>query len=159
MKKIIALILSLAVFASINIVAFAEVSPEGEKKYNVTITTPDGEETKTQIVKDGDHVILVATDEDGYTFEEWEITGDYEIIEGDEESERLVIKPLSDLEIKEIGSYDEDKDVSDEKPQKPGKPNDSEASPPTGTFHLFWVLGGLFLLFLCVAVISKKRVQ
>ncbi len=161
MKKIIALIITLAVFMSLGMVALAEGSPEGNKKYNVTITINGNEEDK--IISDGDTITLIATDEDGFIFEGWEISGEYEIVEGDENSKILVIRPLGDLQIEELGEWDEGNEGEEgektEKPEKPGKPNDSETSPPTGNSYIFLTLGGLFLLFSGVALFARKKAQ
>lgn len=158
MKKIIALVIAFAVFMSLGIVAFAEGSPEGNKKYNITITINGEEEEK--ILQEGDTITLIATDEEGFSFEGWNITGDYEIVEGDENSEILVIRPLGDLQIEELGEWDEGNEGEEgEKPEKPGKPNDSETSPPTGNSYIFLTLGGLFILFSGVALFARKKAK
>ncbi len=155
MKKIIAIILCFSIFSVFGAVAFADGSPEGSKKYNITIEING--ESKDVVLEEGDTITLVATDEDGFTFEGWEISGDYEIVEGDESSKTLVIRPLGDLEIIELGTYEEEEKPS--KPSKPGKPNDSETSPPTGTTNTIFALGGLAVLFLAAAVVAKKKAR
>jgi len=110
MKKFTCLILALAVLFSVSATVFAASSPQGGKKYNVTITSDSNDEITTKIIDGGDTLTLNATEEEGYTFIEWIITGDYEIVSGDLDSSPLVIKPLSDITVHESGEYEEDEE-------------------------------------------------
>lgn len=119
MKKFLAILFSVVIIATFMAVpAFAEVSPEGEVIYNVEMG--DGEKVA---VSEGDTITLKVSDPDA-DFEGWDIEGKYEIVSGDLTSDVLVIRPLSDIVVKEVYADAEDDVVTDE--------NESDKAPQTG---------------------------
>ena len=119
MKKVISVALALLLVFALTASFAAKDSPEGKEYYNITVSwePEDGslgtaETDKNKVAKDatGDDAIVTLTaleDGDGY-FTLWIIEGDYEIVEGDESSTVLKIRPKSDIHA--IASYSVDED-------------------------------------------------
>ena len=166
MKKIIAIIMSLALVMSLGTMAFAAGSPQGDKTYKVTITS-DREESGSskdnyKVVQNGDTFEITADeDDDEYEFLGWEIIGEYEIVSGSLTSRDLVIRPLGDITINQLAEYiveaDEEPDDGEDKEEE-GETNKSDKSPQTGN-NIFFILGGIFAASFVIASISGKRIR
>lgn len=115
-------------------------------EYTVTVNRGSGDkEIQYNVVKNGDTYTLTASTPDkGYKFARWSITGDYEIVSGSLTSEKLVIKPLGDVTVKEVF----------EKISKGGT-NNSDKSPKTGD-AIPSVLLAVFMTSLAACAVSKK---
>lgn len=168
MKKIIAIIMSLALVMSLGTMAFAAGSPQGDKTYKVTITS-DREESSSskdnyKVVQNGDTFEITADeDDDEYEFLGWEIIGEYEIVSGSLTSRDLVIRPLGDITINQLAEYivegaDEPDDGEDKDKEEEGETNKSDKSPQTGN-NIFFILGGIFAASFVIASISGKRIR
>lgn len=118
MKKMISVALALVMIFALSISAFADISPVGEDYYKITTATEpeDGslgtaETSKNKVKKDATgedaQVTLTATETEGF-FTLWIIEGDYDVVEGDEESPELTIIPHSDIHA--IASFTVDED-------------------------------------------------
>ncbi len=168
MKKVIATLIAVMVLVAsfATVTAFAAPSPSAKPEYKIEITTySTGEATEGTYttLEDGSIQLDKAEDAEG-TFKGWVINViddqgnavaavegvDYVVISGSLEDGTLVIKPLTDLVIKE--TYDV-ADAEDEKPA--GDENDSEESPETGSKALASV-AVLTMLSLAGAVAVKK---
>lgn len=151
MKKFLAILFSIVILATFMAVpAFAESSPVGKVVHKIeVISNATGEDvTTTYEVEDGDTITFTKTDGSDYEFKGWVITGDYEIVSGDLNSDELVVKPLSDLKV--VESYDVETEPSD--------PNDSDKAPQTGNGALMVTVlltAGAFVAMLA----TKKTVR
>lgn len=162
MKKLIALLTALILLLSLGTVAYGAGSPEGKKEHKIEYThNIDGLEENYVIIEDGEQITLIRNDYPGFSFLKWEITGEYDIISGDLDSDELVIRPLGDLVIKSLYEEVEDEkenlggeDKKEEEEQK-GETNDSDTSPQTGNNPLP-LFAGIFLLSAAAAVTFKK---
>ena len=101
MRKLISIALVLVmVFSVAAISCSALVSPKADNYYSVS-TESEGKGTatadKNKVDKDGDEIITLTATENGGYFTKWIMTGDYEIIEGDEYSPVFVIKAKADV--------------------------------------------------------------
>lgn len=168
MKKVIATLIAVMVLVAsfATVTAFAAPSPSAKPTFKVEVTTySTGEATEGTYtsLEDGSIQLDKAEDTDK-TFTGWVINVideqgnavaavegvDYVVVSGSLDDETLVIKPLTDLVIKE--TYDVE--VEDEtKPE--GDENDSEESPETGSKALASV-AVLTMLSLAGAVAVKK---
>lgn len=113
MKKFLALTLALVIAASLVLTVSAATyeSPTPTDYYSVTAKVEGSGSATADPIKvekntDGTST-LTATDKDGF-FTKWIISGSYEIVSGDEYSNVIVIKPLSDVEAIASFSVDED---------------------------------------------------
>ena len=168
MKKIIAIIMSLALVMSFGTIAFAAGSPEGDKTYTVTVTSDRDESSSSKgnytVVKNGDTFEISADeDDDEYKFLGWEIIGEYEIVSGSLTSRDLVIRPLGDITINQLAEYigeadEEPDDGEDKDKEEEGETNKSDKSPQTGN-NIFFILGGIFAASFVIASISGKRIR
>lgn len=166
MKKIIAIIMSLALVMSLGTMAFAAGSPQGDKTYEVTITSDRDKNSSSKgeykVVKNGDTFEITADeDDDEYKFLGWEIIGEYEIVSGSLTSRDLVIRPLGDITINQLAEYigeaGEEPDDGEDKEEE-GETNKSDKSPQTGN-NIFFILGGIFAASFVIASISGKRIR
>lgn len=132
---------------SINKVVKETDIPEDDVLYNVVINRNNGDTEYVSVV-DGDKYTLTASKPTkGYAFAKWEISGKYEIVSGSLTSEKIVIKPLGDVTVKEVFT----KVVQ-------GAVNNSDKSPQTGN-NLPIVLFAIFLCSATVSVISRKTAK
>lgn len=174
MKKLISiLIATILVFSVASTFVSAEVSPEGNKTYKVTIDYGvEDKKPSFSYVTEGDTIALTSntkSEEGKFKFVRWTIVGEYEIISGSLTSENLVIRPLGDISIVQVLEeyYEEDnlpddekEDEEDEEDKKPSKKpqgdkNDSETSPPTND-NMLLILSGIFFISLLATAVSRK---
>lgn len=153
MRKVIALLLAVLLLGSLATVCFADDYEGGSvvvvPKFTVHIIYdfPVPEDGGTTEIPQGNQYVITPKDKEGFTFEGYEITGEYEIISKD--GNKWTIVPLSDLTIhvKYKNVKPEDKPVDD-------KP----VSPSTGFNTVLF--GALILFGLCgVAVATRKLVK
>lgn len=107
-----------------------------------------------RIKKSGDGIMtFTANGINGGTFQEWVITGDYEIVEGDLKSETLVLRVFTDIDA--IAYFTK----PGETPTEPPKPDDDKGgdntSPKTG-YPLVLVFGMMGLAMIGGIVAYKK---
>lgn len=163
MKKFLAILFSVVILATfMAIPAFAAKSPEGELVYKVNFTSyASGKGQASSYEVDGDTIILTAADSK-YAFKGWIINGvegvDYEIVSGDLNSETLVIRPLADVDVKEV--FDVPGLVLDEEgnPVEEGNKNDSDKAPQTGNGMLA-VVSFLTAGAFAAMIVTKKSVR
>ena len=157
MKKFLAILFSVVILATFMAMpAFAAKSPEGELVYKVNFTSyASGKGQASSYEVDGDTIIFTASDSK-YTFKGWIINGvegvDYEIVSGDLNSETLVIRPLSDVDVKEV--FDVPGLVLDEE----GNQNGSDTAPQTGNGMLA-VVSFLTAGAFAAMIVTKKSVR
>ena len=103
MKKIIALVLTVVMLASLTATVFARdwiISPI-KQEWNVKVVVKDdkgGTATSSAVsVNDGDTVVIKAKPDDGFTFGGWTFTGDFDWVSGDANSLEIVIRPKGDV--------------------------------------------------------------
>ncbi len=155
MKKAVALFGSLFLILSfvclLAVPASAVKSPAGESVFQITVTTffNGVREPGDYTMQDDGTILLTISPKGEYTFTGWMIDGDYEIVSGDLKSEKLVIRPLSDLKIEEAynvkGSQGE---IENE--------NDSDEAPVTGDLGMLSA-ALLTLTGLGTVLFAKKR--
>lgn len=149
MKKVIALVIALIFATSFSVVSLAAASPEGQTKYKVTVISNKGGSNKDnyKIVKNNDGTVTITAIEKGAKFLRWEVkSGKCEIVSGSFSSKKIVIRPLSDVVIKQIF-----------KVKGSGKPGDgSSTSPQTGNIAIS-LLGLTMLASLGAAALSRKK--
>ena len=135
MKKILAVLFAVLLISVSSVAALAAPSPTAPVIYNVTVEAQQGGSVHSSVetVQQGDQVILTATVDDGYIFTTWNISGEYEIIEGSLSSERIVVRPDSDIHATAgFKAASADVPTSPTEGPAPGPGNDSPTSPQTG---------------------------
>ena len=149
MKKILAVLFAVLLISVSSVAALAAPSPTAPVIYNVTVEAQQGGSVHSSVetVQQGDQVILTATVDDGYIFTTWNISGEYEIIEGSLSSERIVVRPDSDIHATAgVKAASADVPTSPTEGPAPGPGNDSPTSPQTG--YDGFVFAGLSMLLL-----------
>ncbi len=163
MKKVLVLTFAVMMIACLSLSAFAEVSPTAPVVYDVSVSSYAGGNVNTSYDEETGVYTLVAAANDSNSFSKWEITGDYEIVEGTLESATLKIKCASDVEVSAV-FVDENGDVvvddvqtpDDTVPSTTTPADDSSDAPQTGSNTLSYL--ALALCVACaVAFISKKQ--
>ena len=149
MKKFIALAVAVVMAASFSVVAFAKSSPSGQTKHKVTVTSNKGGSSSSnyKMTKNNDGTITLTAVKGKYDFLHWQISGRYEIVSGSLKSGKIVIRPLSDLKVKQIF------DVKG----NGGKPNDGSGKSPKTGENGVTALGLTLVLALAGVAISKKQ--
>lgn len=120
MKKLISVALALTLVFTLALSAFAAdvLSPTGKEYWVITTATDPADGSlgtaatnKPKVLKtatgEDAEVTLTATQTKGF-FTLWDIDGDYEIVDGDEESPVLVIIPKSDIHAIACFTVEED---------------------------------------------------
>lgn len=105
-KKVLAVLVAMLIVMFSCVSAFAAISPSGKPSLNVTIIPTGGGtgsyDITTEIEKGpngGTLVDFTPKPNPGYTFEKWEIEGEYTVVEGDMGSEKLTVEAFSDLVV------------------------------------------------------------
>lgn len=160
MKKILAVLFAVLLISVSSVAALAAPSPTAPVIYNVTVEAQQGGSVHSSVetVQQGDQVILTATVDDGYIFTTWNISGEYEIIEGSLSSERIVVRPDSDIHAT-AGFKAASADVPTSPTEGPasGPGNDSPTSPQTG--YDGFVFAGLSVLLLSGIVLFAVKTR
>lgn len=160
MKKILAVLFAVLLISVSSVAALAAPSPTAPVIYNVTVETQQGGSVHSSVetVQQGDQVILTATVDDGYIFTTWNISGEYEIIEGSLSSERIVVRPDSDIHATAgFKAASADVPTSPTEGPAPGPGNDSPTSPQTG--YDGFVFAGLSVLLLSGIVLFAVKTR
>ena len=160
MKRFISIFAILILtFSAFSFSAFAEVSPQGDKKVKVEITNNIDEDDKTISYEvKGDKVTISVNEDyikDGYKFIKWKIVGDYEIVSGSLTSKNLVIKPLGNVILTQIFDIEGVEEKPDKKPQ--GESNKSDVSPETADSGILNLLVGAAALSMVTLGATKKQ--
>ena len=154
MRKVIVLLLTVLLLTSLATVAFAtedgqsEVTKPGYKVeviYDFDVEESGG----VTIVQENEEYTLSPKEKEGYEFEGYEITGEYELVSQD--GSTWVIIPHSDLVIHV--KYKETK-------PNPNPHDDEPVSPPTGdnaALYTAMILIGLFGVVLSVKKLVKTH--
>ena len=123
---------------------YVSVDPEG---YGEASADP------SRIKKSGDGIIkLTASGINGGKFREWLITGDYEIVEGDLNSETLVIRAFTDIYA--VACFNKPGETPTEAP----KPDDNgNTSPKTG--YPLPIVFGLMALAMFGGTVAYKKIK
>lgn len=169
MKKLIAVLMTLCLLASLCVCAFAEndiQSPTDKPIFTITYLSngetdsPEVFEEEFDIVAlDDNSVEISAYEKDGKTFEGFTIDGDYEIVSGSLEpiasrgKGKLVgyirIMPKSDLTVK--AHYDE---IVTEPTTEGDGGNDS---PQTGDSMMTWIIAAVALVGIFGCAVATKK--
>lgn len=160
MKKILAVLFAVLLISVSSVAALAAPSPTAPVIYNVTVEAQQGGSAHSSVetVQQGDQVILTATVDDGYIFTTWNISGEYEIIEGSLSSERIVVRPDSDIHATAgFKAASADVPTSPTEGPAPGPGNDSPTSPQTG--YDGFVFAGLSVLLLSGIVLFAVKTR
>lgn len=160
MKKILAVLFAVLLISVSSVAALAAPSPTAPVIYNVTVEAQQGGSVHSSVetVQQGDQVILTATVDDGYIFTTWNISGEYEIIEGSLSSERIVVRPDSDIHATAgFKAASADVPTSPTEGPAPGPGNDSPTSPQTG--YDGFVFAGLSMLLLSGIVLFAVKTR
>lgn len=103
-KKVLAVLVAMLIVMFSCVSAFAAISPSGKPSLNVTIiptTGGTGSYDITTEIEEGPNggtiVEFVPKPNPGYTFVEWELEGDYTIVEGSLTSGEFTVEAFSDL--------------------------------------------------------------
>lgn len=158
MKKILAVLFAVLWISASSVVVLAAPSPTAPVIYNVTVEAQQGGSAHSSVdtMQQGDQVILTATVDDGYIFTTWNISGEYEIVEGTLSSERIVVRPGSDIYATAgFKAVSADVPTSPTEGPAPGPGNDSPTSPQTG-YDGFVFAGLSVLLLLGVTLFAVK---
>lgn len=150
MKKILCVLCAVALLFALCVpamTAFAENSPSGEAKYNVTVKADDTTKGKAEKVElnNGD-IKATATPNEGAEFYGWEIKGNkYTIVSGSLSSKEIVIKAESDVEL--IAKFTKEATLpGDNKP----------TAPETNDVGVMGAIAAI-IAFVGCAVVLKKR--
>lgn len=160
MKKILAVLFAVLLISVSSVAALAAPSPTAPVIYNVTVEAQQGGSVHSSVetVQQGDQVILTATVDDGYIFTTWNISGEYEIVEGSLSSERIVVRPDSDIHATAgFKAASADVPTSPTEGPAPGPGNDSPTSPQTG--YDGFVFAGLSVLLLSGIVLFAVKTR
>ena len=160
MKKILAVLFAVLLISVSSVAALAAPSPTAPVIYNVTVEAQQGGSVHSSVetVQQGDQVILTATVDDRYIFTTWNISGEYEIIEGSLSSERIVVRPDSDIHATAgFKAASADVPTSPTEGPAPGPGNDSPTSPQTG--YDGFVFAGLSVLLLSGIVLFAVKTR
>ena len=161
MKKVVSLFaILILIFSAFSYNAFAEVSPEGDKKVKVEITNNIDEDDKTISYEvKGDNIEISVNEEyikDGYKFVKWVINGEYEIVSGSLTSKDLVIRPLGDVKLTQLFDIEGIEDEKEEEKEE-GESNKSDVSPQTSDSGLISLLAGAALVSAIALSATKKN--
>ena len=150
MKKILCVLCAVVMLFTLCVPAvsvFAEQSPTGTGKYNVTVKADDATKGKAEKAElDNGDVKATATPNEGSEFYGWEIKGDkYTIVSGSLTSKEIVIKAESDVEL--IAKFTKEETLPGD--NKPTAPETNDVG----------VMGAIaaFVAFVGCAVVLKKR--
>lgn len=130
MKKICSVLLAVILVIFATVPAFATISPSAETEFDIIIINTGGGKGSytTEIIDGKKYVTLTADAKDGYEFTHWEIDGEYTIVEGSLDDEKLVIILESDCEASPY---------FDGIPVTPPTQNTDPVSPQTGDTHSY----------------------
>ena len=102
--KIMSVLFAMMLIAFSCTSVFAAPSPTGGKEVNVVVTPSDGGSAQYVVVSEvgkgpngGTLIELSPVANDGYTFVNWTIAGDYKINSGSLDSEKLVVETFGDI--------------------------------------------------------------
>lgn len=103
-KKVLAVLVAMLIVMFSCVSAFAAISPSGKPSLNVTVIPTEGGTGSYDITTEieegpngGTIVEFVPKPNPGYTFVEWELEGDYTIVEGSLTSGEFTVEAFSDL--------------------------------------------------------------
>jgi len=148
MRKLAALLLVVLLLGSLATVAFAEDDPSKtiDPKYKVEIIydfeVP--EDGGTYTVKENEEFVFSPKEKDGYTFDRYEIEGEYELVSKDGNTWTIIPKSDLIIHVKYKGVTPEPK-PTDDKPVSPG----------TGVNTV--LIAAVILVGLCGVVLAGKK--
>lgn len=162
MKRLVAVVLMVALVLSLSVTAFALKSPQGEGVHKVHIINGKGGKVETKVLENGEYIYYKVNTygKDGkftgwkiYVFENRKIAvlGDhYKLGEGETlASNEIHLYPLTDLIV--VATYD------NEEPEFQIGQNGEVTSPQTGD-TVAWCMAGVMLVTLAgMLVVGKKR--
>ena len=175
MKKVISILLALAICFACGISAFAEVSPTPDQYYTIladVAVVGSGTATAAPTVgKAGEIVVLSAVAAEGYIFDHWEIDGKFEIVEGTIYDPVIKVEIIPDADNKTHGDLEDIADIVGEAHFKPiggeettgeqvtAKPDKNPSSPNTSSLSVESSIAIFLMVSALVAVVFvyKKR--
>ncbi len=172
MKKIIALLMMVALVLSLTVVSVAALpSPTAVEYYYFTAYAVPEElgdatvDVDRVLVGSDDLVTFTATEENGGKFIKWELHCEYDIIEGDMTTPVLVVRPKSDIEaVAFFEATPEEPTKGTEATEAPTVPekdptqkNDSPTSPKTGDMSI--MLAVVMLMAVGISVIAVRKIK
>ena len=101
MKKIFAMLLVVAMMFAVAIPMSAEISPKPQPVVDTVIVPENGGEITEKDNGDGTITITI-NPANGYSFVNWEITGEYELKSGEKTDKTITIKPISDVKVQAV---------------------------------------------------------
>ncbi len=124
MRKILAMLMVVAMLFAIAIPMSAEISPKPEPEVDAEVV-PEGGGEVTEMNNGDGTITLTAKPSDGNVFVKWEFTGEFEWVKGDANSATITIRPITDVKAQAI--------VKGQATVKPTpKPDEDDKSPSTG---------------------------
>ena len=144
MKKIFAILMVVAMIFAIAVPVCAEISPKPQPGVDTGVVPEDGGNVTDKDNGDGTHTITINPNK-GHNFVKWEITGEYEIVNGKLTDTTITIKPLTDVKVNAVLKADSAKPSV-----KPGT-----SSPSTGVAPV--MLAVAFVASVAGAGISFKK--
>ncbi len=162
MKKIVSAVLVIMMLMALTVSVSALSSPGTKDYYKIEVDSEGkGHATKStdKVEVDSDETVTLTAVEDGGTFREWKIDGEYELEEGDLKSKVLVIRPKSDFYA--CAYFDEEGvQPTDQPTEKPTtvpdkKPDGGNTSPKTG-YPMFLVFAAMGLAMIAGVTAVKK---
>ena len=148
MRKVIVLLLTVLLIGSLATIAFAEDNPsrtgDVEYKIDVVYDFEVPEYGDTTIVHKDEEYILKPREKDGYTFDHYEIEGEYTIISKDGDTWTIVAHTSLLIHVKYKG-------VS----TKPNPQDDNPVSPSTGVNTALFA--AMIVFGLCGVVFASRK--
>ncbi len=148
MKKALALLLAVFLLGSLATVCYAgdfsgdSQAVDPEYKVHVIYDFQIPEDGGTVEVKPGNTVVITPKDKDGYIFDHYDITGDYEIVSKDGNSWTIMPKSSLTIHVKYKGV-------------NPPPNDDKPVSPSTGANVPLYA--ALVLFGLCGVVVATRK--
>lgn len=177
MKKVLSVLLALALVFACALTSFAANSPTPDKYYTVdaeaaVIGTGVAVAAPT-VGKAGQIVVLTATAAEGYVFDHWELDGMFEIVEGTIYDPEIKVEIVPDADNKTHGDLEDRADIVGDAHFKPvdgeettgeqvtAKPDDGSVAPQTGVMdtQAIAIIAFAVIGLMAVAVVYKKRTE
>ena len=102
MKKIFAILMVVAMMFAIAVPMSAEISPKPQPEVETSVVPENGGEI-TQTPNDDGTITITVKPNSGYDFVKWELTGEYDILNGgDEYDKTITIRPKTDVKAQAV---------------------------------------------------------
>lgn len=169
MKKILSVALALVMIFALAVSVAAKDSPEPKSYYIITVAWMPDDGSFGDAKTDKNKIAVEATGDDALVtlsaeqvegiFTHWTIDGEYDVVEGDLQSKKLVIKPSTDIHA--VAAFESSQSPTSATTVPTVKPtsssSSSSSSPKTGD-PLYIVLG-LAVLALGAGFLAVKKIK